>query len=83
MTIEQITVALMPFIVYGTTALVKYLKPKVTGVTLLLFTASTSTVLALVAGITVAPDAGFLVVFSVNMLTVVVNQFYKQWKSGN
>lgn len=83
MTIEQIIVGLMPFIIYGVTELVKYFKPRITGVALLIFTSTSSAILALVAGIVVSPDAGFLTMFAVNMLTVVVNQFYKQWQSGN
>ncbi len=83
MTLEQVILALTPFAVYVVAELVKWLKPRIKGVALLLLTTTASAVIALVTSIVVGPDASFLTQFAVGMLSLVVNQFYKQWQSGN
>ena len=83
MTPEVIITTLMPFIIFGVAEFIKLVSPYIKGVYLLLLTTTSSAVLALVASITIAPDASWLATFAVGMLSVLVNQFYKQWKSGN
>ena len=83
MTPEVLVTTLTPLLIYGVAELIKWARPQIKGFTLLILNSSLATVLALMGSIVIAPDAGFLTTFSVGMLTVTVNQFIKQWKSGN
>ncbi len=83
MTIEQIIFNLTPFIVYGVGELIKVVKPKVKGVVLLMVLAASSGIIAWVNELATSPDTSGLLQFGFGLLAIVVNQFFKQLKSGN
>ena len=83
MTPEVIITTLMPFIIFGVAEFIKLVSPYIKGVYLLLLTTTSSAVLALVASITIAPEASWITVFAVGMFSTIVHQFYKQYQSGN
>jgi len=81
--IEQLIIALTPLIVLVVGELVKWLTPRIKGVYLLLLVGSSSAVIAFITQLTLQPELAWIWQFTYGLLAVFVNQFYKQWKSGN
>ena len=83
MGLQEIIFALTPFIVYGVGELIKIIKPKIKGVLLLSLLAASSGIIAWITQLAANLDATWLAQFGFGLLSVFVNQFFKQLKSGN
>ena len=81
--IQEILIACTPLIVLGIGELIKKIKPKITGVVLLLLVGASSGVIAFVDGLALQTEISSLFVFLYGLLSIVINQFFKQLKSGN
>lgn len=81
--IEQLLIALTPVVVLGIGELIKWLKPKIKGVYLLLLLGSSSAIIAFATELATQPDLAVFWQFTWGMFAVIVNQLFKQWKSGN
>ena len=83
MNMEQLILYLTPFIVYGATEVIKLVKPKIKGVVLLMLLGGSSGIIALVTSLSLNPEYGWTGQFALGLVTVFINQFFKQLKSGN
>jgi len=81
--IEQLIIACTPLITLGVGELIKIVKPKITGVFLLLLVGASSGIIAFVDSLAFQTDISSLFIFVYGLLSVVINQFFKQLKSGN
>lgn len=83
MNMAQLIIYLTPFIIYGAAETVKVVKPHITGVFLLVFIGASSGMIALVTQLAANPEYGWTGQFFLGLVVVYVNQFFKQWDSGN
>lgn len=79
-TTENMVIWLTPFIVLGVTWIIKKVGPIIPGWATILIVTGLSTAVAWVTTITIAPEAGFLSQVGLGLLSVFINQVYKQFK---
>ena len=83
MNMEQLILYLTPFLVYAAGELYKLVAPNIKGVLLLVLVSASSGIIAFVTSLAANPEYGWTGQFVLGLMAVVVNQFFKQVKSGD
>lgn len=83
MNMAQLILYLTPFLVYGAGELYKLVAPSIKGYVLILLVGASSGIVAFVTSLAANPEYGWTGQFLFGLMSVVVNQFFKQVKSGD